>query len=1011
MMNITDYFLKHPVIALVLNVLLLILGFLCFENLALREYPEISFPSITVSAQYPNASAAVVENEVTNALEDRLAGIEGVDTITSNSRSNSSEITLNFKPDVVLDRALMMVREAVGLAQLPVEVKQPQIERKISADGMPFMIISMESQNLDFAELTHYALLNLKNTFRSIKGVASAQVWGQPYTYHVVLDPRKMYAFGVNADDIFQALENTKLALPLGKFQNQIPVTLNTNLEKKEDYENLVIKKEEANKDPILLKQVAKLELKTDDTEFRVRINGKPGLAIAINRSNDANPLEVSKLVHEKLKELKPNLPSGLKIEIVSDQAQFVQYSIKNIQASIQEAAVLVLAIVFIFLRNIRATLIPLITIPISLIGSCIFLKLFGYSINIITLMAMVLAVGLVVDDAIVVLENIQRHIESGLKPLNAALKGAKEICFAIIAMTFTLISVYFPLAFIKGTVGQLFTEFAVSLGASVFISGIVALSLSPLMCAWTLKKNEKPLWPQLDHYLEHLTAVYRKFLSKILSHKHPKKLLLIILSLALFSIAFFAHILPSETAPKEDRSLIGVYVPLIPGKDINTMEVKLKKIQNIIKNIPEAENSLLFMGDWGGNVLLPLLPQTQRKRSAKAIVEDLQPVIDQIPSLEAYVWSWDSALPGAEEGAHNSMLSLVISTTEDYRKLYQVMDQLRSGISKENFFESVHDDLRLDSRTYKINIDQNLAAKLGLSKSQIAKTIQIFLNGDRDLTFFKEGQSYRFILKGEKYPWDLNELYLTNPKGQAISLATVASMEIDSGPERLFHHNQMRSAVLKASLLPDQKLDKAIPQLMEAVMKELPSNYKATWTGSVKNYKESQFNILILFFLALFFIFSILAIQFESFMDPLIILITVPLAGVGALGMVWIFNGSMNIYTQVGLVTLIGLISKHGILIVEFANHLVKTGMGLRAAVLEASTLRLRPILMTTAAMFFGALPLVFSKDAGYEAREAMGFVLLGGLSIGTVFTLFVLPMAYCVSHEIQEIIKAKFQ
>lgn len=1009
-MTLPNYFLRHPVIALILNAMILIIGTLCFNALSLREYPEIHFPNVTIFTNYPNASAELVETSITYILEEQLAGIEGIDSITSNSKHGRSTIELNFKNGTSIDRAMLAIREAIGLArgQLPQEVKDPVVERKTVSSGMPFIVLSLESTSMDFAALTHYANLNLKNAFRGVKGVASAEVWGQPYTYDIVLNPKKMYTFGVNTDEVFDAIQRNNLSLPVGKFQNETPTTLNAELKNLTDYENLVVKEKDLSDakhkhNPVLLKNIADITLKTDNERFRVRINGKPGLAIAINRTNDGNPLEVSTLVQKKLNELKTSLPQGLDIKIISDQADFVRSSLYNIKSSIFEAILFVLIIVFLFLRNLKATLIPLVTIPISLMGSFLFLKLFGYSINILTLMAMVLAVGLVVDDAIVMLENIQRHIDNGLSAFAAALKGSKEIGFAIVAMTLTLTSVYAPLAFITGTIGQLFSEFAVALAGSVFISGIVALTLSPLMCAKTLSKKEKPLWPIIDVFLEKLAMNYRQILTKVIYYK--KTCIIIILSL--FALIFYlAQWIPNEMAPKEDRNLIGVYLPPIPGKDINTMEEKLQTVEKIVQPIKdkEAESMLIFMGDWGGTVVLPLKPQTKRDRSASAIVNSLRPLVTQLPSADVYPWSWDSGLPGMDDSMTGSELSLTVSTTDTYRQLFDHVEHLRNALDSEKLYQSVRHDLKLDTPGYRIDLFPNETSNLNLTSRQLAKTIEVFFSGDKSLTFSKDGILYNLTLKGEKSPWSLNELYVTNHAGKRISLAAVANLVQTAQPDRLFHYNQMRSATLTADLMQGDKIESAMVQLKTVAAENLPSSYKMTWQGAAKAYSESQMMMTILFLLALVFIFAILSAQFENFIDPFIILFTIPLACAGALSFVWMSGQSMNIYTQVGLITLIGLISKHGILIVEFANQLRKNNIPLLEAIIQSASLRLRPILMTTGAMIFGAIPLLLSHDAGYESRHVIGTVLIGGLSCGTLFTLFVLPTVYLFVKQLEQ-------
>lgn len=987
-MNITTYFLKHPVIALILNIMIALVGLLSFNELSIREYPEVHFPKINVQVRYPNASAEVVEEAITNPLEDKLAGVEGLESITSDSKYSISEITLTFKNGVSIDKSVIAIREAIGLVDLPKEAKPPLIERKKASDTMPFMIIAIESSSMNFAELTHYTNLNLKNALRSVQGVSSVEIWGQPYTYNIILDARKMYAFKVNVDEIMAVLRLANLSLSAGRFQDEVSVTLNSEMKSVEDYENLVVK-EKGDHPPVLLKHVAQIMLKEDDRQVRVRINGKPGLCIGVNRSNDSNPLEVSSHVQKTIEEIRRNLPSSVKVTLITDQAEFVRLSIKNVERSIVEAVFFVLLIVFLFLRNVGATLIPLVTIPISLLGSFLFLKIFGFSINIITLLAMVLAIGLVVDDAIVVLENIQRHREKGLSLWEAARVGAKEISFAIIAMTLTLTSVYAPLAFVGGIVGDLFVEFAVALSGSVIISGIVALTLSPLMCTKALPAHEASLWPIIDKFLESMTLKYRRVLS--ISCQHPKVAGGIFLG-TFGILVFLIKSLPHETAPKEDRSLVGVWLPPIAGKDISMLDKKISLVEEAVGHLPEAEHQLVFIGDWGGSFCLPLKPQSYRKKSAQHIVNELRPLVAGLPSLDAFVWNYDSGLPGLDEDWGSDYLSLIISTTDTYSKLFESLEKVRQSLDKESSFENIKHDLKLDTPSYRIDFDPNALSALAITPAQIAQTVSIFFSGDQTISFSKDGILYLLTVMGQKLPWSLSELYITNKFGHSISLGALATLIPTSSPDKLHHHNEMRSAVLTTSLKKGTSLKAGIQTLWDITQKELPPSYKKEWTGAAKALETSGSTMLVLFLLAVIFIYAILSVQFENFIDPLIILGTVPLGCLGGLFFVWAFGGSLNIYTQIGLITLIGLITKHGILIVEFVNQL-KKDCSLLEATIDAATLRLRPILMTTGAMIFGAIPLMFATGAGHETQQAIGLTLVGGLSFGTFFTLFLLP------------------
>lgn len=992
-MKLTGYFIQHRVVAIILNVLILVLGLLCLHNLSLREYPDITFPTITVFANYPNASPELVETSVTNVLEDKLAGIEGLDNITSQSNTGNCQITLRFLAGTSMDRALSSVQDAVSSAKamLPAEIKSPTVERQRKSSGLPFIGISLESTSQGFGELTHYANLNLKNALRSLPGVASVEVWGEPYTYDVRLAPEKLFAFGVNVDDVISALAKSRVTLPTGNYQNKTPSSINSALNTQEDYEDLLVKADA--KHPVFLKSVADVALQTDTSQTRIRVNGHNGLVIAINRADDANPIEVSQTVRKTIADLQQSLPKGLQLSVITDQSDFINASLKNIRSTIFEAILLVLLVVFLFLRNGRATIIPLVTIPISLTGSLIFLKIFGFSINLMTLLAMVLAIGLVVDDAIIMLENIWRHIEEGASPLEAARRGASEIGFAIVAMTLTLTSVYIPIAFIQGMLGQLFIEFAVALAGSVLISGVVALTLSPLMCAGFLSRESRNWWPEVDQWLAALAAHYDKALHFIMQRQ---KIVLGVAVLSIVGSISLYNLINHETAPKEDRGLIGVYTPPVAGENLDILDRKMKKIEAKLNSVPESANRLTFIGDWGASVVLPLKPHRERHRSASQIVEALKPDFNHLPSIDPHVWNWDTGLPGIDNAGSGRELTLVVSTPDSYRQLLNETEKLKQALDNTKQFESTSYDLRLDTMGYNIETDRNQLAKLGLTQAQVAKTIEVFFSGDKNQSFEKDGIVYNLTIEGTTRPWTLDELYLTTPRGKRVSLGAVATMTPKAQPAALDHYQQMRSTTVHIQLHENDSLAKAASQVWEIAKDSMPTHYKLLWTGAAKALHESSSTMLYLFFLSLLFIYAILAAQFENFIDPFIILFTVPLACCGALLFTYLFGQSLNIYTQVGLITLIGLISKHGILIVEFANQLHKQGKDFTTAIQQAAVMRLRPILMTTGAMVFGAIPLVLSHDAGAESRHAIGTVLLGGLMVGTFFTLFILPSVY---------------
>lgn len=990
-MKLTKYFIENPVPAIILNILIVIIGLLSTQSLLVREYPEVVIPRISVDTTYPNASTELVESSITNILEDELAGVEGLDSMTSETGFSISRIILNFHPDTSMDRALIATRAAVGAAKskFPNNIKEPTIRSGISNEALPFMAACLESTSLANGELTHFVNTSIKNGFRSIKGVASVQVWGSNYMYKVTLDHQKLYSFGINADEIYNAIsKRANTTLPAGKFQKTTPTTIVAEIKDTNDLENILIKDQP---EPVYLKYVADIKLADETDSFRIKINGQPGLCIGINRSSDSNPFDTSSLVHKYVDNVAKTLPNTIKIQVLLDQADFIRSSLDNIKSSILEAIVFVLIIVFLFLRNIKSTLIPIITIPISLIGSFFFLKVFGFSINIMTMLAMVLAIGLVVDDAIVILENITRHIELGKSAKQAAIDGAKEIGFAIVAMTLTLTSVYAPIAFIGGLTGQLFIEFAIALAGSVIISGITALTLSPLMCAKFITASDKHMFPKIDLLIDNLTNKYHRLLIKVLEFK---KTLFVFCTTALAIMILLFKIVPQELTPKEDRGVMGVWIT--PGKDFNSTEKHTDKVNEVIKTIPERLGDLTFVFDGGGQSIPLLKPIEERKRSTSEIANSIRPMMTSFPSFDAYVWTIDTGLPGLEGSSDNSELTLMISTTDSYQNLFDQVESLKAKATEVKLFRSAYHNLQLDDFGYNVLLDHQIMAKHNINEDQISKTIETFFSGNKTLEFKKDGIIYPIMLEGDAKPWQIDSLYITDTKGHKISLGIFAKLNIKQEPKYFQHYNQMRSVAFKVSLSEDDNIQDAMKVLYKFADENLPSSYQKSWTGIAKTFDESSSVLHLLFVLAVLFIYGILAVQFNNFTDPLIILFTIPLACTGALITMYFTNVSLNIYSQIGLITLIGLITKHGILIVEFANQLLKQDYSMIEAITKSAQLRLRPILMTTAAMIAGSVPLILSSSSGFEARNAIGIVLVSGLIFGTILTLFILPFIY---------------
>ncbi len=991
----TSFLIHRPIFAIVLNALVFLVGFLCWNQLELEEYPHIERPVFQISAFYSNASAELVETAITNPLEDLLAGVEGLKSMSSESRFEHSFIDLKFKEGTSLDRAMILVRDALSMAQdmLPNGVKSPTIQRGDCCSEYPFMAITLSSPTMNSAELTHFANLHIKNNFRGLKGVAAVELWAQPYVMNIGLDSKKMKNFGINCNNVIKALGDFNVSIPAGKFQMEVPVTFDLRLKNIDDFKNLVIKSDSGKS--VFLQYIATIELGIQSDSMRQHVDGKPGIILAIRKAKEENPLQVASEVRETFAKLQKQVDQHVTMRLAADQSKVISQSLNNIRFALIESIILVFLVVLAFLGNWRSALIPLITIPLSIVGSFFFYFLLGISLNVLTMLAIVLAVGLVVDDAIVVIENIHRRLDQGQKALDAALEGSREILFPILAMTFTLASVYAPIAFIQGALGKLFAEFAIALAGAVIVSGFVALTLSPMMCAYLIRPSEThSSFDFIEKKLALWIPYYQNSLSSFLNInlRVIGRYALGLLGL----IAFFYYLLPKEITPNEDRGFVGVYVPSVPGKNLDAIEAYLAIVEKETSKIPEASDSFVSMGQWGGNALVLLKDWNDRGRSTEEIRLSLKKALRNFPSLDIDCWTSNSGLPGFDKIGSPTSVQVIIQSHASYPELISHLDNLRKKLAKTDHFESVHHKLRLSGPAYRIHANNKYLVDMGLDPKKVSETLEIFQGGCQRFEFLFEEINYPISIKGNPMPWSLDELYITNDKGDSISFGAFLTLEESTLPKRLTHHNQMRSAIFQAELKPGQSIYQGLNYLTGFMKENLPANLKMEWEESLQLFLETSNTMASLCFLALIFIYAILAMQFESWIDPFIIMVTVPLASVGAFFLLWLFGQSLNIYSQIGLITLIGLITKHGILLVEFANKAISKGEKASEAIRKGCLLRLRPILMTTAAMLLGALPLIFASGAGSEARRAIGFVLVGGLSVGTLLTLYVLPYIY---------------
>ena len=1008
-MVLSDISIRRPVLATVLNLVILLIGLICYQRLAVRQLPNVDVPVVTVATSYPGANAQVIESQITKPIEDTLSGIEGIDYIQSVSRAESSQVTVRFKLDRDADAAASDVRDRVAQARgaLPLEAND-SIVQKQEADAQPIIYLAFSSDRHSLVEIADYANRIVKDRVQTIPGVAQAQVYGNRYAMRVWLDPQRLAGAGLTPTDIETALRAQNVEIPAGRvesLQREFTVLSETDLKTPEQFGQVIIKNSDGHL--VRLSDVARVELGSDTSRFRARFKGKNAIPLGIVKQAVANPLDISKAIKAMMPVITQSLPAGMKVEVGYDSTVFIEKSISEVFITVLEAMVLVVLVIFLFLRNWRAVIIPIVTIPVSLIGAFAVMYALGFTINILSLLAMVLAIGLVVDDAIVMLENIYRHIEEGMPPMQAALKGSKEIGFAIVAMTLTLAAVYLPFAFSTGRTGKLFIEFTLTLAAAVIVSGFTALSLSPMMCSKLLRHETQHgrfyLWG--ERLLSALDARYRRVLSGILNWR--KRVAFGAAVLLLAAIGLFT-MLPKELAPAEDQGLVIGFATAPEGATIDYTDSYAKQMEQTFSGLSEMNRYFVIVGFNGVTSAIGfvgLKDWSERERSSQQIAQSLFPKFMGIPGLMAF----PVTPPPLGQGGFGQPVSFVVQTTGTWEELDATVKKLLTKIQENPRLTNPDSDLKLNKPELKVEMNRDKIAAVGSDVNAVGRTLETMLGG-RKVTRFKKGsEQYDVIVQVDdamrQTPESLANIYVRGNDG-LVQMSNLATVTETVAAKELNHFNKMRSAVISAGLAPGYSQGEAVAWLEQALQEVAPGALYDL-DGQSREFRESGSSASGLLLLALIFIYLVLAAQFESFIDPLVILLSVPLAIFGAflclvllnagagLGL-WNATGSWNIYTQIGVVTLIGLISKHGIMIVEFANQLQALGKSKRDAVIESATLRLRPILMTTGAMVLGAVPLAIASGAGAEARHQIGWVIVGGLSIGTVFTLLVVPVAY---------------
>ena len=1009
-MILSDISIRRPVLATVLNLVVLLVGLICYERLAVRLIPNVDVPVVTVATTYPGASAQVIESQITKPIEDALSGIEGIDYIQSVSRAESSQVTVRFRLDRNADAAASDVRDRVAQARgtLPLTAQEPIVQKQ-EADAQPIIYLAFSSDRASLTDIADVATRLVKDRVQTIPGVAQAQVYGNRYAMRVSLDPEKLASVGLTTNDVEIALRAQNVEIPAGRVESQqreFTVLSETDLKTPDQFAAIILKT--SNGYPVRLGDVARVEIGADSGRFRARYNGKNAVPLGIVKQAVANPLDISRALNTMLPEITRTLPAGMKVEIAYDSTVFIQKSIDEVYKTVGEAVLLVVLVIFLFLRSWRAVLIPIVTIPVSLIGAFALMYLFGFTINTLSLLAMVLAIGLVVDDAIVMLENIYRHVEEGIPPFAAALKGSKEIGFAIVAMTLTLSAVYMPFVFSTGRTGKLFIEFALTLAGAVLVSGFTALTLSPMMSSKLLHHENKHgrFYEFGERVLRGIDRGYAAALRGALKLRIVVVVFWVAIMLGIFGLK---GLLPTELAPQEDQGLVIGFASAPEGSTIDYTDNYAKQMESIFAKMPDQNRyfEIVGFGDVTSAIgFVGLKDWSQRQQTAQQIAGGLFPQFMGIAGLMAF----PVTPPPLGQNGFGQPVSFVVETSGSWEDLNALVGKMLTKMAENPKLTNPDSDLKLNKPELKINVDREKVAAVGSSVDVVGHTLETLLGGRRVTRFKKGTEQYDVLVQIEdnarRTPGDLGNIFVRAGDGSMVQLGNLASVTETVAAKELNHFNKLRAATITAGLAPGYSMGEAL-DWMQKGLDQVAKGTQYDLDGQSRELRESGSSAIGLLGLALVFIYLVLAAQFESFVDPFVILLSVPLAVFGAFaclvllnlgnGMhLWNTTGSWNIYTQIGVITLVGLISKHGILIVEFANQLQEQGRSKRDAVLQSAALRLRPILMTTGAMVLGSIPLALASGAGAEARHQIGWVIVGGMSFGTMLTLFVVPVAY---------------
>ncbi len=997
-MNISELSIRRPVLSTVFVLIILLFGLIGYTYLGVREYPNVDNPIITVDVSYPGANADVVENQITEPLEQNINGIPGIRSLTSSSSQGSCRIKVEFELDVDLETAANDVRDKVSRAQrlLPKDCDPPTVS-KADADANPIIQITVLSNKRSLLELSEIADLTIKERIQTIPNVSSVSIWGEKrYSMRLWLDPVRMAGYGITPMDVKNAIDKENVELPSGSIEgDKIELTIRTLglMKTPEEFNNLIIK--EDNYNIVRFSDIGTAELGPEDQRSIMMRNGVPMVAVVVIPQPGANQIDISDEVTVRLEQMKKDLPEDIELGIAFDNTKFIRSSISEVKETVYIAFLLVVVIIFLFLRDWRVTLVPCVVIPVSLVGAFFIMYIAGFSINVLSMLAVVLAVGLVVDDAIVVVENIYVKIEHGMSPREAGIEGAKEIFFAVVSTTITLVAVFLPIVFLQGMTGRLFREFSIVISGAVLISAFVALTFTPMLATKVLKKREKQNWfyNKTEPFFEGLNNIYAKGLNYFLSHKIIA-LPIIIITLALIGLLWAA--IPAEMAPLEDRSQITINTRVPEGATYEFYRDYTEKISTIADSVaPERLINSTMVRTNRGFVRLTLPDIKDRKRSQMEIADALSAAVRKESEARAFVQQQSTF-----GGRGSSMPVQYVLQAPNLEKLQEFIPLFMKKVNESPMFQMSDVDLKFTKPETRIEIERDKASMLGVSTRDIGQTLQYALSGQRMGYFYMNGKQYQILAEINRQqrntPLDLKSIYVKNISGNMIQLDNLVGLSESVAPPQLYRYNRFSSATVSSGLAKGVTIGAALDEMDRIAKETLDESFRTALAGESKEFRESSSSLLFAFGLALVLIFLILSAQFESFKDPLVIMFSVPLAVSGALIFMYFSDVTMNIFSQIGIIMLIGLVAKNGILIVEFANQRQNSGMSKSESIRGAAVQRLRPILMTSFSTILGALPLAFASAEGANGRIAMGIAVIGGLIVSTFLTMFIVPAMY---------------